>query len=317
MNEDDKKPTRRTGRRFAFGMLVGVAIALGLNFAVTLVPYRLPEPAERDFATSRRGAGGTGVSISFVTTGTARVPARRLHHGAGLGRRDVAFRAALIRHPDGTLLFGTGVDPEGPDGLVFDPFGRVDEPRAPEDLPPIDRIIAPTPRWIHLGGAETWPSIADQPVQIGQGDLWQARRGPWPRRYGIDRSRIDALGDRLQRIVWQRRNRFGFAETYDLYDDRSVLMVRLRGSTIDEVGLLVTVDSGDRYMLVGDAVWTEAQVTERFPRPPWSTWLLDRNRMQLAGTQTRLFQLWRDHDVRVVPMLDGEIDLPEFPARWE
>lgn len=301
----------RPALRVLAGITFGVVLAFAAHFAVSLTPTRLPVPTERNLSIpSVRGVDG--VSLSFVTTGTARPPGRRLHHGAGLGRHDIAFRAALVQHPRGNVLFGTGVDPDGPSGLVFDPFGKVTARELPE-LPEIARVVLPTPRWYHMGGLERWAALADAQVFAGSGDLWQARSGPWPRRYAMEPGRVTALGDRARSVPWARRRWYGTSRAWDMYGDGSIVLIALRGSTIDEVAAVVTVDSGARFLLVGDAVWTSDQVTERFPRAPWSTWLLDRNRMQLAATQTLLLELQRDHAVVVVPLLDGAITLPEYP----
>lgn len=306
----------RPSVRVALGFALGLLIAWAIDFGVALAPTRLPAPEAVEFDAGRRPEG-SGVRISFVTTGTARVPARRLHHGAGLGRRDVVFRAALIEHPEGTVLFGTGVDPDGPSGPVYDPFGRVRAVDPPAELPEIDRVVLPTPRWLHMGGLERWPQLAEARAQLGGGDLWQIRSGPWPRRYGMERARFERVADRLDGIRWTNRSRLGMSRTADVFGDGNVVLVALRGSTIDEVGVLVTLDSGRQFLLVGDLVWTVEQVRELFPRPPWSTWLLDRNRMQLAGTQTQLYRLLNNHGVATIPLLDGALELPEYPERWE
>lgn len=318
--EDDATPhgtRRRLGLRFVLGIVVGLVFAWLLGIAVALVPTRLPEPEVARFAVAR-ARSGSEVTVSFVTTGTARVLSTRLHHGADLNQRDVVFRAAVITHPEGTLLFGTGVDPDGPPSrLIYNPFGHIDAVDIPA-LPEIDSVYVPNPRWHHLGGLERIPEIAEVPAEMGNGDFWQARRGPWPRRYGMHREgalQLEQEG-RIRAISWQRRRYMGFTHVLDVFGDRSVMMVRLRGSTIDELGALVTLGSGDRILLVGDAVWTTEQVDELFPRPPWSTWLLDRNRMQLAGTIARLHLLSRDYGIRVIPMLDGGLELPEYPETW-
>lgn len=305
------RPTRRTNLLFAAGIALGLALAWLGYTVIAASPSRLEMPDRRNHRLSD-AEPGNGVSISFVTTGTARPPGRRLSHGFGLRRADVAFRAAIIDHPDGRILFGTGVDPDGPEGLVFNPFGRI----TPVDLPDIgdvDEVIVPTPRWIHMGGLDQWEQLADATVRAGNGDFWQARSGPWPRRYGMESDEVRALGRRAQSVGWQRTRKLGSRQSRDWFRDGSVVLLQLRGSTIDEVALLVTVDSGERHLLVGDAVWTRAQVEELFPRAPWSTWLWDRNRMQLAGTQTQLHSLWRDGGINVIPLLDGSMDLPEYP----
>ena len=47
------------------------------------------------------------------------------------------------------------------------------------------------------------------------------------------------------------------------------------------------------------------------------TWWHDRNRMQLAFLVTKLSALERSGAVDVLPMLDGTVPVPLFPAAWK
>ena len=282
-----------------------------------LPPTRLPSPAVQDLRLYD-ARPGSGVLVSFIETGRARIPGWMLYQGAGLGARDVVFRAALIEHPTRTILFSTGVDVAGPQGLVYNPFRRVTATPPPADLPAIDSIVLPTPRWFHTGGAQHWPALAETSIVVGRSDAWQAsERASWPRRYAFEPARLEALGDRVARIPWTNTRRLGLRRSVDMSQDGSIIAIALKGSSIDEIALMITLDSGRRMLLVGDTVWAQAQVTDRRPRGLWSTWLMDRNRMQLGRIQNRLHQAWRDYDLEIIPLFDATLDLPVYPERWE
>ena len=172
-------------------------------------------------------------------------------------------------------------------------------------------MVLPTPRWQHLGGLSD-PALNDLPVEVGRSDGWYATDGPWPYRLGIDPALLDPVRPRLRRVRWGR-GRYGAPYSLDVYGDESVVMLGLRGSSADEIGMLVRLDSGLTLLIVGDAVWRQEQVTDLRPRPAWSTWFLDRNRMQLANTQRWMNALNRDSHVVVVPLADARMAIAEYP----
>ncbi len=310
--------SRRARRRLLLGVAIGAALAWASLELAAMVPRSLASLDSADphlYTTSP----GNGVRVSFVETGRTRVPGYRLAQGLGLRQRDVVFRAMLVEHPRGNLLFGTGISPEYhlPPFPVSTPFSSIDvgvpvaESLADAD---IDRIVLPTPRWYHTGGLVHGD---ETPIQVGSSDRWMALRGPWPRRFAIDRARVSEFSDRIETVRWRRVPRLGMRKSSDLFQDGALVLVALKGSTIDEVGLLVTLDSGRRILVVADAVWTIEQVEDLRPRHPASTWLLDRNRMQLANLQRHLNVAWRDHELEIVPLLDGAVEVALYRERWD
>lgn len=305
--------TRIAARRLLLGLLIGFGAAPIALALVGLIPAPFaPLPAQPLGIAEARA--GSGVTLDFITTGQASTPGWWIAQGAG-GRQPIHFRAAVIDHPDGRVLFGAGASAETGVGRVVNPFGRVTyrSVDVPDD---IDAIILPTMRWMHTGLVEAG-ALGDVPIHVGSSDHWWAFRGPWPGRYGFNRDALREFEDRVHRVSWERRSRLGFSKTYDWFGDGSVLLVALNGTTEDEIGLSVVLDSGRRVLLVGDVVWSHEAVTKRQRRAQWLGWTMDRNRTRLLFTQSRLHQLWRDHEVEVVPLLDGSLAVPESPTRWD
>ena len=295
------------------GVLVGLIAAPIALAVVGMVTAPFAAPTAQPLGVPAPIAG-SGVSVSFVTTADASVPGWWISQGAS-GNQPIAFRAALIEHPAGTILFGTGASEDPGAGRPVNPFGRV----ARRDVTPpdgVDAIVLPTMRWMHVGPLASTDESATR-IHVGSSDHWYAFRGPWPGRYGFDRDTLRELEDRIDRVQWDRRSRLGFSKTFDWFGDGSIVLVALDGTTKDEIALSVVLDSGRRVLLVGDAVWSAEAVTERQRRAQWLGWTMDRNRTRLLATQRRLHQLWRDYDVEIVPLLDGSLALPEAPVRWE
>lgn len=310
---------RTTLLRLTLGFALGVALCIGALLVVAMWPRTFSPPVGE--LPVLEVEAGTGVRVSFIDTGVARVPGFRLAQGLGPGGREVRFRAAVVEHPQGTILFGTGVAPGRSDDdlptLVSNPFGRVEELTSAADAlgeaaEDIDRVILPSPRWFHVGGV---PDFDGRSIWTTGGDRWAATSGPWPRRYGYDRDDVEALP--LTGVRWTQGGVLGGQSRRPLYADNSVVLVRMRGASAEEIGLYVTLDSGRQILLVGDTVWVEEQVSELRPRYLAGTWNFDRNRFQLAWMQRRLHLVQEQHGIDVVPMMDGALELPQWPEAWE
>ena len=302
--------------RFVAGAVAGVCLAAAALVATALAPVTFP-PREEAQAVPAAPRSDATVRLSFVTTARASIPCALLAQGAGLQRCDVAYRAAVVQHGDNVLLFGTGASPDVMPGFPVlrmlpapVPTGALDTFLAAQ---PVHQVLLPTPRWQHLGGLGAVP-LADVPVYVGRTDAWHVSTGPWPYRLGMDPALLDDARPRLLRLDWARSRRFGARASFDVFGDQTVWALSIRGTTSDEVALVVTLGSGRRVLIVADAVWTADQVQALRPRPAWSTWLLDRNRMQLYHTLRLLHALGRA-GIEVTPLLDGALDLPEWP-QW-
>ncbi len=302
--------SKLTLAKLGVGSLLGAALAVATLMVASRVPVRHANPPVQDLRIYD-AQPGSGVSVGFMTTGVASVTSSVIAQGAA-GQQPIRFRAMVLDHPDGQIVFGGGADSVIGAGRVANPFGRVEpnEPVWPED---VDEIVLPTMRWMHTGWAHAQPEL---PIRVGRSDHWYAFRGPWPGRYGYNRDRLEELRGRMTRITWERAPRAGFPRSYDYFGDDSVHLVALNGATKDEIGALVVLDSGRTLLVIGDAVWTHDQIVSRQRRAQWLGWTMDRNRTQLLNTQSRLHQLWRDYEVELVPLLDGSLDLPEYPDVW-
>lgn len=304
--------------RLTLGVVAGALIALlALDLAAT-APRSLGESDARLSLPSPSGAAFP--SVSFVETGRADVPAHRLAQGVGMRERTVVFRSAIVDHPQGRFAFGAGVLQGASDRalphLVTNPFGRVEEEtslrEALGDDDELWRIVFPTLRWYHVAGALEFEDVE---TRAGNGDVWAATRGPWPRRYAYDADLVETVGPRGMRFEGPRY--LGSRGSLDVFGDGSVVLLEYRGTSASEIACLLTLESGRRVLLVGDAVWLHDQVARSLPRTPWATWTLERNRFQAAYVIRVLHRAQHAYGVEVTPILDGALSLPRYPERWE
>lgn len=299
---------------------VSLGVALGALFAVcslhlaAMVP-RTYTPGE-EVESLPPYTANVPVRVSFIETAEASRLAFRLVQGAGFGPRRVVFRAVLIEHPEGNLLFSTGAT-NAPARFVSNPFGAL-TPLASlsEELADveIDAVYLPTLRWYHLGAAADFESAR---LFATSSERWAATDGSMPRRYAIDPVLAAPIAERADAIRMQQEPLFGRNGVADVFGDGTVLVGQLRGSSFDEAAMVVTLGSGRRLVLVADAVWLQEQVTELRPRTPWSVWFFDRNRLRLPSNQRMLHALDQLDQVDVIALLDGALPLPRYPEFWE
>ncbi|MGH3320985.1 MAG: MBL fold metallo-hydrolase [Streptosporangiaceae bacterium] len=100
-----------------------------------------------------------------------------------------------------------------------------------------------------------------------------------------------------------------FSASFDLFGDGTVVVVSLPGHTPGHVGVLVTLRSGRRCLLAGDAVWNSFQVRAALERAPLPGRLVDVDREETYASVVRLHRMSPDitvlpaHDKRAIDMV--------------
>lgn len=303
--------------RFLLGAIAGVALVALVNGAAAshdnpLSSSTLPESS----LVPNRGEGS--VELSFVSTGTGSARGNAIAQGLG-GEVPVEFRVAVIDHPRGRVVFGGGLgDDFATSDLGFwttSPFSSVEAKGLPDELlTEPATVILPTGRWWHASGAGEWGD--DTEVWMSSSERWAATLGPWPGRYAIDPALAAPLEGRAERIGWYAATAIGRGRSFDVFMDGSVVLASLRGSSFDEVACIVRLTDGRRVVLVGDAVMSVEQVESRLPPALNATWRLNRNSYRIDDTIRWLSQAHALPGVQVVPLLDGTLELPEWPTTW-
>lgn len=304
------------GARVALGFVSGVLLFLAFYLVAASAPYTYRSvgysASELRIPAGRRNASA---ELSFVTLATASPRGNAIVQGSGWSRAPISFRTAIIRHGDDVILFNGGpssVDPM-PSFPSWNPFGRIETVRTLSSVAEevgAERVFVPTMHWYSTAGALESESLR---IVAPGGEKWGATTGPTPRRFGAEPHRWVGF-DRFTSLSLRRGGGQFSRRWFDVFGDRSVIVIGLRGSAWDECALLVTTPSGARYLLVGAAVWTQDQLLNRRPRNLWSSFRLDRNRMQLANTIRSLSRANQLGDVTVIPIHDGTMRLPEYPA---
>lgn len=222
--------------------------------------------------------------------------------------------AVLVRHPQGTFLFDTGlgkqVDAQFKADMPFwaKPFfsyGPVNPVRTQLDaagLPPINRIILSHGHWDHMSGivdfpeAEVWVS-APEKIFLST-----------PHAVAVLPSQISSPSIKWVSYDFQPKPYRDFAQSVDLFGDGSAVLVPLPGHTPGAAGLYLTLKSGKQYFFVGDTAWQSDAIKKQRPKMWLAGELADSDRVQTLKMVEALHHLQeQDPHLVIVPAHDATV----------
>ncbi|MBT9508158.1 MBL fold metallo-hydrolase [Rhodoferax sp.] len=276
-------------------------------------------------------AAGTAppeVGFAIVKTSQVAVMEALLRPGGSLVQQiDSNFSAFLIKHHQDYLLFDTGmgsqVDGQYQQGmpLWLRPFFKYDRPVQPAreqlrkaGLPPVRRIILSHSHWDHAGGVLDFPE-----AKVGVSALEMARiRQPSTGPGGTWASQVAAKSIQWEALTFTSGPFKGYAQSLDLYQDGTVVLVPMPGHTPGSIGLFLTVDSGKVYFFIGDVAWTQGALQASAPKFWAASLLVDQDADQTLSSVAQVRTLLQaEPGLVVVPAHDSKVQdaLGYFP-QW-
>lgn len=262
---------------------------------------------------------------TFLTAQSAGAPEGLIVGGGSWinTRRPVQF-AVLVRHPKGNLLFDTGLGCRHAEHFAENnwlhrqlfaytmhaPVKTQLEAHGSTDLA-LRWIVPSHMHWDHIGGLEDFPST---PVWVSQGEKQAAEQGRPP---AFLKAQFQGVAQWVD-LEFPHPPVLGFDRSQDVFGDGSVILLPLPGHTAGQVGMLLTLPSGRRYLFTADATWT----LDGIVRPADRSWLLrqavqlDHDEHQNQQVIAHLHQLTRQFPgVQMVPAHDERVHrtLPRFP----
>ncbi|HET7795956.1 MAG TPA: MBL fold metallo-hydrolase [Rhizobacter sp.] len=271
-----------------------------------------------------------GLALSVLRTGESAgtVEALVVAGGSWFTPRKPVHSAVLVRHPQGTLLFDTGLGREvaaqfAVNGAIDREFFgyRAEEPAAAQlarhgvAASSLMAIVPSHMHWDHVSGL---PDFPDTEVWVQPTEREHAAQGHPP---AFLQSQFSGV-KRWRDLRFDATPYMGFAAQRDVFGDGSVVLVPLAGHTAGHVGLFVHLPSGRRYFFTGDVTWT----IEGLRRPadrPWITRTavkLDHDKADNRRAIVQIHRLMQRHpQLTVVPAHDENVarTLPRFPTYQE
>ena len=273
-------------------------------------------------------AGSSAPDVGFAIIKTSQVAVREgmlVPGGSFLKQINSNFSAFLIKHRQDYLLFDTGMgrqidsqyQPDMPMWLRL--FFKYDHPvvSAREQLdkaglPPLRRVILSHSHWDHASGVLDFPEVKIGVSAPEKDAIDHARSGAattWP-------SQVTGAAVQWEILDFKSGPYKGYAQSLDLYQDGTVVLVPMPGHTPGSIGLFVTVDSGAVYFFIGDVAWTQDAVLAGAPKFWAAELLVDKNTSQTLASVTQVRTLQQiASGLVVVPAHDSKVQdaLGYFP----
>lgn len=268
-----------------------------------------------------------GVRFSAIKTAESAgsLEAMVVTGGRWLSIRNLSHSAILVQHPEGDLLYDTGIGREVEAQMevfnILDQqlFAIQNHQPAREQLDavsyPIERlraIVVGHMHWDHVSGLEDFLEV---PVWVPAEALAEARAGEPP---GFVSSQFDHPDIRWQDFTLKDQSYLGFDKSLDVFGDGTVILVDLSGHADGQVGMFVHVTGGRQLFLIGDTTWAIEGVLNQQSRPKFVQWMtgVDKDYERNARLIERIYQLTKHRpDIEIIPAHDENVlkGLPQFP----
>lgn len=299
-------------------LVIVLGIAAGLCVAgCDGIREPLEVQGERFVADARLRAPGElpAVSLSILKTAEFRMPEGLMFSGGRWTvQRTSAHAAVLVRHPQGSLLFDTGLGTHAKAHFAAAiPYWLRPLTRYTRYMPAkralgaeaaaIDRIVLSHMHWDHVSGVEDFPQAE---VLVSRTEYEMATAG--------EASRAQFMPEQFDEVKQWRMADFtdgpyeNFDRSQDLFGDGTVVLVPLPGHTPGALGMFVNLNSGKRFFFVGDAAWAVEAFRIPAPRFWLSRLLIDHDSAETERTLLRVARLMRhDPELIVVPAHDEAV----------
>ena len=268
------------------------------------------------------------VGFSIIKTSKVAVAERLLLPDGSLGKKiDTNFSAFLIKHKQDYLLFDTGLGSKIEAQYAQDmphwqrPFFKFDKPVSPArqqldaaGFAQVQTVIVSHSHWDHAGGVGDFPEaqiFASQDEMPTIAQPTSGAGGTWPSQVADPAIRWTALV--FQPVVYK-----GYAQSLDIFNDGSVVLVAMPGHTAGSIGMFVTVDSSTCYFFIGDVAWKTGAVRLGAPKFWAASVIVDRDRAQTLRSVEQVRDVAQKYpDLVLVPAHDGATQdaLGYFP-KW-
>lgn len=267
------------------------------------------------------------LGFSVITTGASAgsLEAMVVDGGGYFTVRKLVHPAVLVEHPNGTLLWDTGLGIEL--NAQMESFSWADQQlfkvvdhmparqqliEAKYDISSIDMIVPSHMHWDHISGLEDFSPI---PVWVQEASFQEASKGAPP---AFVASQFDDPKINWEFITLEGGLYEGFEHSRDVFGDGSVVLVDTSGHSHGHLGMFVNLSDSERFFFIGDTTWVLEGVQMNRSRP----WLIkklvgvDVDFEKNANVVEQMHALMRDKpEIQFVPAHDERVvaGLPAFP----
>lgn len=273
-------------RKLLWTLACAALIGLGA-LAWTFTPQTLAVPALPQLAIPS-ARGPDAMSVHALHAGRMFNLAAFAYRGGGFNdERVFQMGAILVQHPQGTLVFDTGLGAQVDQHFRTTPMlmrltSRYEkEPTVAAQLAAagialasVKAIVLTHAHWDHVSGLEDLPDV---PVWVTQAERDFVDSGD------DATSLARAIGTQNYSVYnFDNGPYLGFERSFDVFGDGSVVLVPAAGHTPGSIIAFINPAHGNRYALVGDLVW-QMEGIDLPSEKPW----ISRSMVDKAPAQTR------------------------------
>jgi len=258
------------------------------------------------------------MTIYQLPTGTYETRAAFAFTGGSFrDKRPFAATAVLVKHPQGDLLIDAGFGSDiaahvhAQPWFARAPYQAVSTVSEQLDVSGYDRgrlcgVLITHSHWDHVSGLDQ----LHVPIWTNAEELQYAAEARDGRVF-----RTVSEGHEIHRYEFDNVPYLGFASSFDVHGDGSVVVVLAGGHTTGSVTVFITLPAGKRYAFIGDVAWQLEGVREPAERPLLMRKLADvdpgqvRQDLLRVASLAGLMQVVPAHDVSAY---DG---IPQLPVR--
>ncbi|MEX6627197.1 MBL fold metallo-hydrolase [Tenacibaculum salmonis] len=212
-------------------------------------------------------------SLSIIETGFAKTPEAFVFRAGNLFKtRRLSHVSILIQHPKGTFVLDTGLGSQIKEQyqkhfsfidrqlFKFTKLNSLKENLVKNKFNPdaIDFIIPSHLHFDHASGIEDFPKATVWTTKEEYDHAFSEEATP----PAFIKKQYDADFIKWKFIDFTSTQYEIFKDSYDVFNDGTVVLVKLPGHTKGSIGMFVNLKSGKRYFFTGDLTWaTEAFIT--------------------------------------------------------
>jgi len=275
------------------------------------------------------GEAPVPVTIIPKTTGFFKTNFKYMVAGGPSEEVRIPIPFYVILHPQGVVLFDSGLGEDFREQVhgwwahrlfqLLLPYQFKKSDAAVQQLkrmgipPEAVRVLVVSHMHLdHVGGLRDFPNAT---VVVSRTEWESANVGRWRARLrGVMKEQLEGIEKRLRLVDFQPGTAVGpFDASDDLFGDGSLILLPTPGHTPGHESLLVTLGSGKRVFLTGDAVW----VRENYLRPAPKSWFIrhfEENCDEAWETTLKIKEFSeKNPDVLIIPGHDPHVwkELPE------